>query len=178
MSQWTHVAGIIRLDCLHAIVRATPEYKNKIMKQAVAKALGWCTNEDGMSECKDCKLPCGSEGSLIYRVSSNLEDPDNNALSWGYVSIWGDLRDFGLTDVGKIKSWFEQSINRLMKRESGEVGSMSMAEKAEYVLSSFSIRQAVLHIYVEYNPSIILLWDDKESLVRSYTWEIFEKPII
>jgi hypothetical protein len=161
MSQWTHLAGIIRLDSLGAsIVRAYPGGKLNKIKEAVTKALGNTCNFESPEETWDkCDVPMGSEGSLQYNVFPN-SDRDNCSLSWGYAVIWGDLRDFGLDDVPKIHEWFQNSIERL--KAPGEIKKpeeMSMEERADFLLSSFSIRDAVLSVDVENQPRIILLWE-------------------
>ncbi|KKK95110.1 hypothetical protein LCGC14_2676090 [marine sediment metagenome] len=168
MSQWTHVAGIIRIDSMGAaIVRGPDKEKNNKIKEAVAKALGNTFNfESSEEDWNRGSAPAGSEGSLQYSVSSN-SDGDEHALSWGYISIWGDLRDFGSEDVPSLTDWFQKSLERLLKPEGFEDPAfMSNNDKAEYMLSSFMIRDAVLGIHVEYSPRIVLVWDDEKKKVN------------
>lgn len=163
MSQWTHVAGIIRLDSMgNCIVRQLPTgSKREKIEEAVNKALGNTWNfESTPEEVERCNVPGGSEGSLQHNVFPN-SDEDEHGLSWGYATIWGDLRDFGTEDVPEIKVWFQKSLERLQKPEGfNDPKGMPDLEKAIYMLSTFSIRGAVLSIRVEYGPSTILLWDD------------------
>jgi len=171
MSQWTHLAGIIRLDNIGgAMVRFTTDRKNEKIKEAVAKALGNTCNYDSPVEAWDhCTVPCGSEGSLQYKVFPNSDsDEDNHALSWGYAVIWADLRDFGSEDVPKIEKWFQEGLAKLEKPEGfNPLDQMDMLEKAEYMLSVFSIREAVLNIDVESQPRTILVWDgDASKIIR------------
>jgi len=170
MSQWTHLAGIIRLDNLGAgMVRLPTARKNEKIKQAVVKALGNTCDYDSLEAAwQCCTVPSGSEGSLQYKVLPNSDsDEDIHALSWGYAVIWADLRDRGSEDVPEIEKWFQDSLAKLMKPEGfGPSGEMGMSEKAEYLLSAFLIREAILSVDIEGRPRIILLWDSDASKIR------------
>lgn len=170
MSQWTHLAGIIRLDNMDAnIVNLLTEVKKDKITEAVVKALGQTCNYDSSLEQWDrCGVPMGSEGSLQYAVFPN-SDGDEHSLSWGYIPIWGDLRDFGNEKISEIQDWFQKSLERLLTPEGfGPVEGMSLYKKADYMLSSFMIRDAVLSVDVEYSPPIIFLWDDdKKQVVKT-----------
>lgn len=170
MSQWTHVAGVIRLDSMGApMVRLDVEPKNKVIKEAAARALGnTCDFDSSAEEHARCSVPKGSEGSLQYRVHPN-SDEDTHSLSWGYAAIWGDLRDFGLEGVPGIQKWFQRSLERLQKPEGYKSpGDMEEREKALYMLSTFSIRGAILSVDVEHGPQIIMVWDeDTRKVVRA-----------
>ena len=168
MSQWTHLAGIIRVDSMgSAMVRLPSRDKLEKINEGITKALGITSSfEDDIETCHNCNVPSGSEGSLQYRVSRNT-DNDEHSLSWGFVSIWGDLRDFGDEDVQSVVDWFQKSLERLEKPEGFKnPADMSMREKADYMLSAFMIRDAVLSIEVEYSNRTILLWSDKEKTVN------------
>lgn len=172
MSQWTHVAGIIRLDGIGAcMVMGSTEFKNRAVVEAVTKALGITYDfNSSIDDCSQCNVPAGSEGSLRYRVLPNSEE-DTHSLSWGYAVIWGDLRDFGMEDVQKIEDWFQGALEKLQKPEGFKPPeAMTEHEKAEYLLSSFAIRDAVLSIDVEYKSRMILLWNnDTNKVVRLKT---------
>ncbi len=162
MSQWTHVAGVIRLDSMGAaMVKGATGVKNEKIEAAAVKALGnTCDFESSPEEHERCNVPSGSEGSLQYRVFPNTDD-DNHALSWGYAVIWGDLRDFDAEDVLEIQEWFQKSLERLHKPEGfWSPEGMSEREKAEHALCVFSIRGAILSIDVEGGPQTVLLWDN------------------
>lgn len=79
MSVWTHVAGVIRVDCIRCICEQ-PEF-NKIFDA--------------------CNIPMGSEGPLDFRV---IENPEKDSLAAYTVVIFGDLRDFGSKDISKIEN--------------------------------------------------------------------------
>jgi len=149
-----------------AIVVGPTSVKNPKIKEAAAKALGnTCDYNSEPGAWDECNVPRGSEGSLQYSVSPNSDD-DDHALSWGYASIRGDLRDFGMEELPTISDWFERSLKRLQKPEGfGNPEKMDTYEGLEYILSTFIIRQAVLSVDVESGPGIILLWNDEERAV-------------
>ena len=177
MSKWTHVAGIIRLDSMGAqIVRQLPTEcgsKREKIEEAVTRALGnTCNFESTPEESAICNVPTGSEGSLQHNVFPNSDKGDDHGLSWGYATIWGDLRDFGTEDVPTIKEWFQRSLKRLLKPEGfNDPKGMPDLEKALYMLSCFLIRDAVLSIDVESGPNIILLWDGDAEEVKEQVFQ-------
>jgi len=76
MSQWTHVNAAIRFDGLPGISKqpnlgTTVDYK------------------DAQEIWEACDVPCGSEGSLKFKVTVVGE-----GLVWVNAHIWGDLRDY------------------------------------------------------------------------------------
>lgn len=167
MSQWTHVAGLIRLDSIGVnIVRSPTRIKNEKVKDAVTKALGNTCDYDSEREAwEKCTVPRGSEGSLQYEVYPN-SDKDEHTANWGYVAIWGDLRGFGTEDLPNIQDWFEKSLAKLQKPEGFKPpDQMTMYEKVEYMLSVFVIRAAVLSIDVEGTPRLVLLRDNESGKV-------------
>lgn len=133
MSQWTHVCGCIRVDCL----RLSPEY-TKAEKEKLEKVLGNIVNYG--DESYETTIPCGSEGSLQYKI---LENPEENSIAAFVVPVWGDLRDYGSTE--EIKEWFES------------------------VLSNLFIRNAVIAIEVEYGKSVVYsyTYDDVAELRKN-----------
>jgi len=90
MSTWTHIAGAIRIDAFGDI------------KKLIQDRLGnTCNFHSTDKEWKDCNVPCGSEGSLQYKI---LEV--GKPLAMYTVAIWGDLRDY--EDIEEIKEWFDK----------------------------------------------------------------------
>lgn len=86
MSQWTHVAAVIRFDDIKIVADKTP----------FAPELGHtCSFEDDPTKWNACDVPCGSEGSLRYYVWNN---PDLSDMAAYTVMIWGDLRDYDNSD--------------------------------------------------------------------------------
>jgi len=100
MSQWTHVAGIIRIDGLFI-----PGVDEKIPNLG-----NTCQFEDDESVWGLCDVPCGSEGSLYTSLYIN---PDTSMLARYVATIWGDLRDWGSVagDTEVIVDYF----NRIVK---------------------------------------------------------------
>ena len=88
MSRWTHVAGLVRID-------------------SVAHLLVGGDWKPSLTNFLADALPAGSEGPLQFQV---VEKPDTpNSACRGWVSIWGDLRDFGdEEEVASIKAWIEK----------------------------------------------------------------------
>lgn len=152
MSQWTHVAGIIRLDSIGAtLLRGNKDEITRQVKEAAEKILGYTVKFDSPAE-QPCTVPTGSEGSLQYEVVHTGGDGE---LAWGHVAIWGDLRDFGEEDVPKITKWFEESLLKMKPRPGTQ-----FANKIDQVVAAFSIRDAVLSVNVEYGLKRILTWDN------------------
>ena len=90
MSNWTHVCGLIRIDSDFIDYDMTIKNTDKMIKQEITKNL-------------KKNLPKGSEGPLKYRIIKTNTDP--NSVVWGFVSVFGDLRDF--ENPYKIKTWIE-----------------------------------------------------------------------
>ncbi len=93
MSVWTHVAGVIRVDCLRCI--GEPEFDKIFVKSL------WGEHNP------DCNMPMGSEGSLDFRV---IENPDKSSIAAYTVVIFGDLRGFGAADIHKIENWWDKVL--------------------------------------------------------------------
>jgi hypothetical protein len=57
--------------------------------------------------------PMGSEGALSI---SYQRTTTGNCIAWGFVSIWGDLRDYGEDDdAQRIVNWITNALDRLEK---------------------------------------------------------------
>lgn len=95
MSVWTHIAGVIRVDCIRGI--SEPKF-NKIFIKSL-----WGEHNP------DCNMPMGSEGSLDFRV---IENPDRDSIAAYTVVIFGDLRDFGAEDIHIIEKWWNKVLEQ------------------------------------------------------------------
>ncbi len=138
MSQWTHLAGIIRIDNLLRIISPTSPKKADIMKILLEDA------------------PTGSEGgcNLYFHEWPETKDYDNKdhtntyegSIFWGDVIISADLRDVGdkEEDIEKIKAWF--------------IGLNKKLWDARLIT-----RQATLQIEVEYKYWNVLTLKDTEN---------------
>ena len=94
MSQWTHVAGMVRIDTLDGIVvrRDTIDTLRRIIIAS--------------------NLPTGSEGSLH---PAGLQTREHTSFSWGHIAIWGDLRDYGdARQVEELCEWFGRLTQALL----------------------------------------------------------------
>ena len=124
MSNWTHVAGIIRVDYLKIPgVTRDIDFEEEIGRELTFDDI-WdetVVYEEYESHPQSF-LPSGSEGSLKMSVWAN---PDDSHLSAYTVSIFGDLRDHHNED--EIIEWFKAQCNK------------------------FLVRQAVITVYNEYH---------------------------
>lgn len=108
MSNWTHVAGIIRIDDIR-FDHSAPDFDKLIGKE--------CLFADPIEVWVDYEkhpkkyLPMGSEGSLHKSVWVN---PNISHMSAYTVSIFGDLRDHH--DPKKIVTWFKKLCDGLAVR--------------------------------------------------------------
>lgn len=112
MSNWTHVAGIVRID---AIGTLDIESANNLFCKFFGKQLEFYdSNEKWKDAVKNPQdyLPKGSEGSLKMSVWVN---PDVDSLAAYTVSIFGDLRDHD--DPQAIVDWFKAKCSRLCVRD-------------------------------------------------------------
>lgn len=93
MSQWTHIAGLIRIDSLYGMA-IMPDLTDDVMRRAL----------DG--------APQGSEGGPTIEIKRTRE---YNSLNWGHAAIAADLRDYGddPKDVPRIKDWFAAVLERM-----------------------------------------------------------------
>lgn len=107
MSNWTHVAGIMWLDCIRAFGE-DPDFDKVIGKE--------CLWESPSSVWRDCEshaedyLPMGSEGSLYKNVWIN---PCKSEIPSFAVSVFGDLRDHDSPD--EIIDWFKEKCRSVEK---------------------------------------------------------------
>lgn len=108
MSNWTHVAGIIRVDDLRTAGKI-PDFDKIIGKQCL-----FHDNEEVWNEvCENPEkfLPGGSEGTLQKVVWIN---PDKSCMDAYTISIFGDLRDHD--DPQEIVDWFKKKCSKLWVR--------------------------------------------------------------
>lgn len=108
MSNWTHVAGIIRIDDLR-LEDTIPDFDELIGKELHYEdpAAKW----DDAHNHPEKYLPLGSEGSLMKSVWINPEEGDIAAYT---VSIFGDLRDHD--DAQEIVDWFKKVCEKFAVR--------------------------------------------------------------
>lgn len=135
MSTWTHVSGCIRLNDLSFLLG------ERITKEGIEKILGKISTFE--KPLKNCKLPCGSEGSMEYAIR---EDEDTSSIARFDIAFFGDLRDY--SDVEEIKKYFN-SLNKKFSKK------------------ALMIRDGVIKIETEYCKPLILSWNyDTEKFER------------
>ena len=111
MSNWTHVAGVIRVDGLRCLddVLGEPNFDEIIGKECLwdSPTEVWHDADDN----PDKYLPMGSEGSLQKSIWIN---PDKQSMDSYTISIFGDLRDHD--NVKEIIDWFKEKCKKLWVR--------------------------------------------------------------
>jgi hypothetical protein len=110
MSNWTHVAGIVRVDA----IRVDDDIEELDFDKILGKeCLSYSSREvwDDARKHPDKYLPMGSEGSLQKTV---WENPDRGRVNSYTISIFGDLRDHDNTS--EIIDWFIEKCNLLWVR--------------------------------------------------------------
>lgn len=124
MSQWTHVNASIRFDSIMGLKAPTEKELGRICRWADEDTSHW-DNPD---------LPCGSEGSIEYKI---IQNPDESCMAAFVVVFWGDLRDYD--NVDEVIAYFDRITKDKM------------------------IRQGVLEISVEYQQSKVYVFDNEKE---------------
>lgn len=101
MSNWSHVAGIVRIDWL----RFSDEdgIDSDMLERLFGKSFGFGSFPEEAETHPEKFLPFGSEGSLDISL---WENPDKHCLAAYTVSVFGDLRDHD--DPDAIIDWFKE----------------------------------------------------------------------
>ena len=110
MSNWTHVAGIIRVDGLRIGADIEPDW-DIILGKELHYEDGYCMWEEAENH-PGRFLPLGSEGSLTKSIWTN---PDKSCIAAYTVSIFGDLRDHD--DPDAIIEWFKSKCSEMYVRQ-------------------------------------------------------------
>jgi len=121
VSIWTHIAGLIRVDWL-------PLYSEKKVMYFLQRILS-----------KD--IPMGSEGGIKWRIQRIRDSP--YPVLFANIVLWGDLRDFGISDIEKIEKWLKK-----------------VALKMDF--ANLPIRQGVVEVQVEFQNRIIYYYQSKQ----------------
>lgn len=99
MSNWTHVAGIIRVDSIRFLC-GDIDFDREIGKECT-----WDSEDEVWKEFEEYPerfMPAGSEGTLHKVVWDN---PNKSSMAAYTISIFGDLRDHDSPD--EIVEWFK-----------------------------------------------------------------------
>lgn len=109
MSNWSHVAGTVRIDNIE-FLNGNLNFFNIFGKECLwnSDKLTW----DDAANNPDKYLPMGSEGSLQLSI---WENPDKECSASYTVSIFGDLRDHH--NPQEIIDWFRNKIKDLWVRQ-------------------------------------------------------------
>lgn len=138
MSNWTHVAGVIRVDYI--------KWDDDTPELDFDKLIGKeCHDYDVFVDADkhpELYLPMGSEGSLQKSVWIN---PNDSHIARYTVSIFGDLRDHFSCD--EIIEWFKNKCKLLDNYD--EAGSY--------------IRQATITVYNEHGGEKSYTYEEEEK---------------
>jgi hypothetical protein len=110
MSNWTHVAGIIRVDRIRVDDDAEELDFDEILGKECLSDSSRKVWDDALKN-PDKYMPMGSEGSLQKSVWVN---PNKGRVDSYTISIFGDLRDHD--NISEIIDWFIKKCNLLWVR--------------------------------------------------------------
>lgn len=122
MSIWTHVAGLIRIDCLPPPIGPVDEIVDQALRDAFGNTFVYQDPKDAWDACN---VPCGSEGSVQYSIGRTRHEK-SMSMSWGVVAVYGDLRDY--EDLDAIYQWIWDSTKKLFPQG---IGVRAVAVKLE-----------------------------------------------
>lgn len=102
MSQWTHVAGTIRIDTID----------HEGVGDRIKNVLGrtWEYGDDVNPDTE--YAPSGSEGSIQYMIAEN---PDEDSMTAFIITFYGDLRHYDNDE--HIIAWFEKACDAFHIRQ-------------------------------------------------------------
>lgn len=109
MSNWSHIAGAIRINSLCCDAEGDKKIKKEI-EEKLGKIIHYESPDDDWDLPEKDKTPTGSEGGLKY--SYTISKKDRSSLSRDTILIEGDLRDYdGAEDLSTILEWVNRLIN-------------------------------------------------------------------
>ena len=111
MSNWTHVAAIIRMDGIQDLVEFSQEDWDSIIGKEYQYGADSSVRQD-FREHPENYLPGGSEGTLHKSIWVN---PNKSHCDAYTISIFGDLRDH--YDIDTIIDWFNTLCDKLVIRQ-------------------------------------------------------------
>jgi hypothetical protein len=135
MSQWTHILGVIRYDSMASNCYPIPWNHNDIIAMEM----------DTVSRSYQAGLvPYGSEGPLEVDFKLTKRGPT--------VIITGDLRDFGVENLGNIVEWISESNRRILANP-------------DMIKSMLVLRDVFVNCNVEYNENLYVIEEVDEKIV-------------
>jgi len=148
MSQWTHLAGTIRVDGF----TLDPEQRANLagtIRACVGPTCGFADQEESWSAVEDAKMvPLGSEGSARWKWQPYERD---SSVMLGQINIWADLRGVGedpAATVEEMRLWVEKICSNLKK-------------------ASLSVRDAVLMVNIEYKGQWVVYLKEEEHPIEA-----------
>lgn len=143
MSNWTHVAGVIRVDSLRI---SDIDFDKIFGKECLCDSPSevW----DDALENPDKYMPMGSEGSLQKSV---WENPDRACTAAYTVTIFGDLRDHDTTS--DIVEWFKEKCKSLWTRSAVITVENELNGTETYTYSFEEDENEDDWVYLEYSES-------------------------
>lgn len=154
MSNWTHVAGIIRVD---GIIESS-DMGNEI-KRIIGKEVHF---DSSMDEWNDFDrnpeeyLPCGSEGTLRMTL---WENPNKSSMAAYTVSIFGDLRDHD--SPTEIIKWFRGRVLMLDCISCGVRNACVVADNEYYGVENWAYNErATRQFFNENYEAVTLMYDE------------------
>ncbi len=125
MSQWTHVNASIRFDGIKGLTK-------ELTEADLGKMCKW--EDKDSSHWNSSKLPCGSEGSIEYKI---VKTGSEHSVASMVVVFTGDLRDYD--DTQEIIDYFSSIVEGRM------------------------VRSGIIEVSVEYGTLVILQYDSNEE---------------
>lgn len=154
MSNWTHVAGIIRVDG----IIGSSDMGNEI-KRIIGKEVHF---DSSMDEWNDFDrnpkeyLPCGSEGTLRMTL---WENPNKSSMAAYTVSIFGDLRDHD--SPTEIIKWFRDRVLMLDCISCGVRNACVVADNEYYGVKNWAYdERATRQFFNENYEAVTLMYDE------------------
>lgn len=108
MSQWTHVAGIIRVDGIDQPKNAPLFLGHQTKDWLEREGMSFEESNQHWDDAQNSGIPMGSEGSLKWKWSTEGRE---SSMYKGNYYIWGDLRDFN--DPKIILEWLSKKVKEL-----------------------------------------------------------------
>lgn len=120
MSIWTHISGSVRIDGLFLDLESIEGFSNNL-KERFGNT---CQFNDDEVVWDACNVPCGSEGSVQYRI---VPYNYSGAIMWGSVLIWGDLRNY--SNVQDVHEWIRRACDGMLIRQCAVLVEIEFGER-------------------------------------------------
>lgn len=116
MSQWTQIAGVVRIDGFPSVGGYTDADMQTELKQNLGTIVKYNSPHELWHLSPEQRTPLGSEGGTGYSYVQTA-DAGSNSMNRGVLVIEGSLRDFGdEKDIQEVIDW----LNRAFEFPKGE----------------------------------------------------------